>query len=207
MSTAAGMRPVSTTMVDDYDAIRDVVQLCLDGEAKGDVAKLQEAFHKDAWMFGELAGTRYDVPIQTLFDMAAEGPADTGNYRSRILSITHVGDVATATVAEEGYWGRCPLSTSSVSAASRAPGRSSTRPSPTSAVNRLPSHCAGRARYVPFFRRWKYLAARGDRLGVARAGHRAVPKRASNAFHASMASVAPPRERLTVSDQPLVVLR
>ncbi len=25
--------------------------------------------------------------------------------QSRILSITHVGDVATATVAEEGYWG------------------------------------------------------------------------------------------------------
>lgn len=37
--------------------------------------------------------------------MAAEGPADTGNYQSRILSITHVGDVATATVVEEGYWG------------------------------------------------------------------------------------------------------
>jgi hypothetical protein len=91
--------------VDDYDAIRDVVQLCLDGEAKGDVAKLQEAFHQDARMFGDLAGTRYDVPIQTLFDMAAEGPADTGNYQSRILSITHLGDVATATVAEEGYWG------------------------------------------------------------------------------------------------------
>jgi hypothetical protein len=46
------------------------------------------------------------VPIQTLFDMAAEGPADTGNYRSRILSITQLGDVATATVAEEGYWGK-----------------------------------------------------------------------------------------------------
>jgi hypothetical protein len=46
-------------------------------------------------MFGELAGTRYDVPIQSLFDMAAEGPADTGNFRSRITSITHLADVAT----------------------------------------------------------------------------------------------------------------
>ena len=104
MSTSADTQPTPTT-VDDYDAIRDVVQLCLDGEAKGDVAKLQEAFHQDAWMFGELAGTRYDVPIQSLFDMAAEGPADTGSYQSRILSITQLGDVATATVAEEGYWG------------------------------------------------------------------------------------------------------
>jgi len=45
------------------------------------------------------------VPIQGLFDMSAESPADTGNYQSRILSISQVGDVATATVAEEGYWG------------------------------------------------------------------------------------------------------
>ena len=93
------------SLVDDYDAIRTVVQLCLDGEATGDVAKLQDAFHPDARMFGDLAGTRYDVPIQTLFEMAAEAPADTGNYRSRILSVTQLGDVATATAAEEGYWG------------------------------------------------------------------------------------------------------
>src|SRR5688572_23112910 len=92
-------------VVDDYDAICRVVQLCLDGEARGDVAKLEEAFHADARMFGDLAGTRYDVPIQGLFDMAAEGPADTGNYQARILSVTQIGDVANAMVAEEGYWG------------------------------------------------------------------------------------------------------
>jgi hypothetical protein len=91
--------------IDDYDAICAVVQLFCDGEATGDVAKLQEAFHQDARMFGDLAGTRYDVPIQTLFDMSAQDPADTGSYRSRILSVTQLGDVATATVAEEGYWG------------------------------------------------------------------------------------------------------
>ena len=91
--------------IGDYDAIRQVVQLCLDGEAKGDVAKLKEAFHEDARMFGELGGTRYDLAIQALFDMAAEGPADTGNYQARILSVTQVGDAATAMVAEDGYWG------------------------------------------------------------------------------------------------------
>jgi hypothetical protein len=95
----------SLSLIDDYDRICQVVQLCLDGEARGDVGKLQEDFHQDARMFGDLAGTRYDVPIQSLFDMAAEGPADTGNYRSRILSVTQVGDAATATVTEDGYWG------------------------------------------------------------------------------------------------------
>ena len=91
--------------IGDYDAIRRVVQLCLDGEAKGDVTKLEEAFHHEARMNGELAGTRYDVPIQALFDMAAEGPADTGTYQARILSVTQVGDAAIAMVAEDGYWG------------------------------------------------------------------------------------------------------
>jgi hypothetical protein len=66
---------------------------------------VEEAFHQDAGMFGELAGTRDDVPVQELFDMADQRPADTGNYQSRILSITQVGDAATATVAEMGYWG------------------------------------------------------------------------------------------------------
>jgi hypothetical protein len=93
------------SLIDDHDAIRAVVQLCLDGEAQGDVGKLREAFHPDARMFGDQAGTRYDVPIQTLFDLVAEGGADTGRYRSRILSVTRLGDVATATAAEEGCWG------------------------------------------------------------------------------------------------------
>jgi Putative lumazine-binding len=93
------------TVVDDYDAIRRTVQLCLDGEATGDVEKLREAFHVDARMFGSLAGERYDVPIQELFDLAASAPADTGRYRSRILALQQTGDAAFATVAEEGYWG------------------------------------------------------------------------------------------------------
>ena len=99
------LNEAQTSSIDDYDAVCAVVRLCLDGEATGDVTKLREAFHEDARMFGDLAGTRYDVPIQELFDMSAQDPADTGNYQSRILSITQLGDVATAVVAEEGYWG------------------------------------------------------------------------------------------------------
>src|SRR4051812_19977652 len=92
-------------VVADYDAICRVVQLVLDGEANGDVAKLKEAFHADARMFGSLSGTRYDGPISELIDMAATAPADTGTYRSRILSVMQTGDAAIAVVAEEGYWG------------------------------------------------------------------------------------------------------
>ena len=60
-------------------------------------------------MFGELAGTRYDVPVQVLFDMLAGAPADTGSYRNRLLSVVRHGDIATATVAEEGYQGTVSL--------------------------------------------------------------------------------------------------
>ena len=96
---------VAAKVVDDYDAIHRVLQLCTEGEAKGDVAKLREAFHPDARMFGSIAGTRYDVPIEELFELAESEPADTGNYRSRILSVQQTGDAAVGVVAEEGYWG------------------------------------------------------------------------------------------------------
>jgi len=92
-------------VVADYDAICHVVQLCTDGEAKGDGAKLREAFHADARMFGSLAGTRYDVPIGELFAMVESAPTDTGNYQSRVLSVQQTGDAAVAVVAEERCWG------------------------------------------------------------------------------------------------------
>jgi hypothetical protein len=92
-------------VVSDYDAICRVAQLFIEGEAKGDVAKLREACHADARMFGSLAGTRYDVPIEELFNLAERAPADTGNYRSRVLSVQQTGDAAVAVVAEENYWG------------------------------------------------------------------------------------------------------
>src|SRR5215204_2407601 len=96
---------VVADVVGDYDAICRVLQLCTEGEAKGDVAKLQEAFHEDARMFGSLAGTRYDVPIAELFALAESALADTGNYRSRVLSVQQTGEAAVGVVAEEGYWG------------------------------------------------------------------------------------------------------
>ncbi len=95
----------ATGVVDDYDAICRVLQLCTEGEAKGDVAKLQEAFHADARMFGSISAERYDVPIEELFALAESEPADTGSYRSRILSVEQTGDAAVGVVAEEGYWG------------------------------------------------------------------------------------------------------
>ena len=105
MTSSTELSPGAGSLIEDDDAIRQVVQLCLDGEATGDVAKLREAFHDDARMFGSLAGERYDVPISVLMEMSASAPADTGNYRSQILSVHQTSDAAMAIVAEEGYWG------------------------------------------------------------------------------------------------------
>jgi hypothetical protein len=100
-----GPTGAAADVVGDYDAICRVLQLCTEGEAKGDIAKLEEAFHADARMFGSLAGERFDVPIAELFALAKSEPADTGNYQSRILSVQQTGDAAVGVVAEEGYWG------------------------------------------------------------------------------------------------------
>ena len=91
--------------IDDHDEIVRVLELCMEGEAKGDAGRLKEAFHEDARMFGEVAGTRYDMPIAEFVDVAVSEPADTGSYRGRVLSVHQVGDAANAVVAEDGYWG------------------------------------------------------------------------------------------------------
>ena len=100
------------TGVDEYDAIRRTVQLCLDGEARGASTSCARPSTRDARMFGSLAGERYDAPITKLFDLAASAPADTGRYRSRILAVQQTGDAAFATVGGGGERSRssttCP---------------------------------------------------------------------------------------------------
>ena len=39
MTTSSDLKEDQQSLVGDYDAISNVVQLCLDGEAKGDVTK------------------------------------------------------------------------------------------------------------------------------------------------------------------------
>lgn len=87
-------------------AIEDVVRLYIDGAAKGDAAKLREAFHPDAWMFGSVGGQRMDIPIGQMIQMATAQPLDSdGGYQARITSVEQVGDAATATIEEDGCWG------------------------------------------------------------------------------------------------------
>jgi hypothetical protein len=91
--------------IDSYDQIHQVVDLAMTGAADGNLAKLRRAFHKKARMFGEVFGKRYDEPIGAFFDLCKAHPlGQGGRYRSRIVSITRVGDAAMAMVAEDGCW-------------------------------------------------------------------------------------------------------
>ena len=96
----------ATETATEREAITRTVQLYIDGASKGDAAKLNEAFHEDARMFGSVGGSRFDVPISQMIEMSAAQPLDSdGSYAARITSVEQVGDAATATVEEDGCWG------------------------------------------------------------------------------------------------------
>jgi len=90
----------------DLEAITHVVQLYIDG-ASGDVAKLREAFHPDARMYGHIGEVKHAIPITGFFDMVAnaKGSFAGPRYKSRIVSIDVVGDAGVAVLAEEDYLG------------------------------------------------------------------------------------------------------
>jgi hypothetical protein len=86
--------------------ITRVVNLYAEGVRDGDAAKLREAFHPQAWMFGSLAGTRYDEPIDELIALVDGKPVDVdGSFQSRVASVEQVGDAAFAVLEEDGFWG------------------------------------------------------------------------------------------------------
>jgi hypothetical protein len=96
----------SMELIDDYDAIAKVLQLYIDGAAKGDAALLKQAFHEEARLFGEMDGERYDLNMDDFFKDSASMPLGKGGrYRAKVLSVQQVGPAATAVVAEDGCWG------------------------------------------------------------------------------------------------------
>ena len=89
----------ATETTTERAAIEQVVQLYVDGVSRGDGEKLRQAFHESAWMYGSLAGTRYDEPIGELIALVTGQPLDSdGSYDARIVSVAQVEDAATAVV-------------------------------------------------------------------------------------------------------------
>jgi hypothetical protein len=95
-----------TTTGSEQAEITRAVNLYVEGVRDGDAAKLREAFHPQAWMFGSMAGTRYDEPIDELIALVDGKPVDVdGSFQARVVSVEQVGDAAFAVLEEEGFWG------------------------------------------------------------------------------------------------------
>jgi hypothetical protein len=95
----------SRAVVDD-EAISTVLRLYIEGAANGDAGKLRAAFHEHARTYGSLNGTRYDISVPEMISMEEQAPRNSdGRYSAHIMSIEQAGDVATATIEEDGCWG------------------------------------------------------------------------------------------------------
>jgi hypothetical protein len=82
------------------------VQLYIDGVATGDAAKLEQAFHQDARMYGAVDGQRYDIPISEMIKMIESQPANAdGTFRASVEAVAEEGDAAIVTIEEYGFWG------------------------------------------------------------------------------------------------------
>jgi Putative lumazine-binding len=94
----------------DQVEITRTVDLYVEGMRNGDGAKLREAFHPEAWMFGSIAGTRYDEPIGELIALVDGQPVDVdGSYQARVVALEQVGDAAFAVLEEQGVWGKVSM--------------------------------------------------------------------------------------------------
>jgi hypothetical protein len=91
--------------VQDLKDVRALIQLYIDG-ANGDVAKLEQAFHPDARMFGHVGPMETYIPIGGFFDMVAKRPGLAGpRYQAVVRSIDLAGDAGMAVLVETDYMG------------------------------------------------------------------------------------------------------
>ena len=90
----------------ETEQITRAVNLYVEGVRDGDAAKLREAFHPEARMWGSLGGQRFDVPITDMIAMVDGKPVDVdGSYQARVTDVDQTDDIASATLVEEGFWG------------------------------------------------------------------------------------------------------
>jgi Putative lumazine-binding len=95
-----------STVIANNTTVAGAVQLYIEGVATGDTAKLEQAFHPDARMYGSVGGQRIDIPISEMIAMSASQPADAdGSYRASVRSVEEEGDAAIAILDEDGFWG------------------------------------------------------------------------------------------------------
>ncbi len=94
----------TTTKVNEYDVIANVVQKYIEGARSGRGDDMNPAFHKDATIFGYVGEELFAGPIQQLFDWNDEnGPATA--LQARIASIDLIDTVATVRLELDDWTG------------------------------------------------------------------------------------------------------
>ena len=94
-----------STYLRDLEEVRALIELYVDG-SNGDVAKLRQAFHQEAWMYGRFGGDDTIFPIAQFFAMVETRPGMAGpSYRAVLRTIDLAGDAGMAVLAETDYLG------------------------------------------------------------------------------------------------------
>lgn len=90
--------------IDDYQAIRAVIQHYIDGARAGVGELMRPGFHQDATIYGYVGDDLFAGPIQGLYDWNDEnGPAP--DIQSVIASIDIYGTVATVRLESDNWTG------------------------------------------------------------------------------------------------------
>lgn len=95
---------MSTTMVNEYDAITSIVQIYINGAKSGKGEDMKPAFHKDATVFGYVGADLFAGPINNLFAWNDQNGPATG-LQARIASIDLIDTVATVRLELENWTG------------------------------------------------------------------------------------------------------
>ena len=89
----------------EEQAVSAVVEAYVAACSAADTEALQAVFHPDANMSGYLAGQLLTGTPAPFIDAVANNPAPGPDYQSQISDVQVSGNIATATLREQGYMG------------------------------------------------------------------------------------------------------
>lgn len=92
------------TNLSDYQAIRDSLNLYIEGGRQGKSSIMKIAFHPQAVMYGHVDGKLVGGPIQILFDGIDNAPA-AKNLKADVTKIDIAGKIAQAQVESRDWSG------------------------------------------------------------------------------------------------------
>jgi len=99
---------METMETGEAQQVRAVIEQYVKASETGDAVSLESIFHPNALMVGYMRGKLLDRSPKPFFDLVRNQPSlqsQGADYRAEIVSIEVDGDVATATLHEDGFFG------------------------------------------------------------------------------------------------------